>query len=196
MLDTDFRLLNKDELTELFEHDMRRDFPDDELKPLPRLLELTDRGLYETYGLFKDGQLLAYALYWKAGDDPYVMLDYFAVMPESRNHGTGSEMLKMMLDHFCVGGRGIFGEVETPNTGIPEVDDLRRRRLGFYHRAGLREISYRTKVYGVPYIVLAYGPEIADEELLETHKRLYHTAFDNEAYARQCFIPYTGDDRQ
>ena len=103
MRDTQFRLLSPEELERLFHSHMKRDFPPDELKPLSRLLELMARGEYEPYGLFREGELAAYALYWKAGEDPYVMLDYFAVLPEGRNQGTGSELLGRMLDQFCQG---------------------------------------------------------------------------------------------
>lgn len=190
MSDTQFRPLTPEELKELYEAHMRRDFPPDELKPLDRLLALMERGEYEPYGLFRGDALLAYALYWKAGEDPYVMLDYFAVLPEGRNRGTGSALLRQMLDRFCRDGRGVFGEVEVPNTGDGEVDALRRRRLGFYARAGLRTIDYRTKVFGVPYLVLAYGPDISDSALMETHRKLYHSAFPNpELYEKNVFIP-------
>ncbi|MFR1052210.1 MAG: GNAT family N-acetyltransferase [Lachnospirales bacterium] len=190
MSDTQFRPLTEEELKELYETHMKRDFPPDELKPLSRLLTLMGQGDYEPYGFFQEGELLAYALYWKAGEDPYVMLDYFAVLPEGRNQGTGSALLRQMLDRFCQGGRGVFGEVEIPNTGDEEVDALRRRRLGFYDRAGFRKINYYTKVFGVPYIVLAYGPDISDDALLDTHRKLYHSAFpDPKIYENNVFIP-------
>ena len=189
MRDTQFRLLSPEELERLFHSHMKRDFPPDELKPLSRLLELMARGEYEPYGLFREGELAAYALYWKAGEDPYVMLDYFAVLPEGRNQGTGSELQGRMLDQFCQGGHGVFGEVEIPDTGDEEVDALRRRRLGFYRRAGLREMGYRTQVFGVPYIVLAYGPDISDEALMVTHRKLYHSAFPDHIYEKQVFVP-------
>lgn len=190
MSDRQFRLLSVPELEELYTRHMERDFPPDELKPLSRLKELMAAGLYEPYGLFEDGALKAYALYWRAGRDPYVMLDYFAVLPEGRNSGVGSVLLGEMLERFCRNGGGVFGEVEIPDTGDEAVDSLRRRRLGFYARAGLRQIGYRTKVLGVPYIVLAYGPEIPDEALMETHRKLYHSAFPDDVYAREVFIPY------
>lgn len=190
MSDPQFRLLRPEELERLYHAHMKRDFPPAELKPLSRLLAMTQRGIYEPYGLFQEGELLAYALYWKAGADPYVMLDYFAVLPEGRNQGTGSALLRDMLDRFCGEDRGVFGEVEIPDTGDEEVDALRRRRLGFYARAGLREMGYHSKVFGVPYIVLAYGPEIADEALMETHRKLYHSAFPDHIYEKQVFVPY------
>jgi len=184
-----FRLLTPEEFAQLYERDMKRDFPPDELKPFSRLRKLTDKGLYEPYGLFRDGKLLSYALYWRAGEDPYVMLDYFAVMPEARNGGVGSALLRDMLSRFCQNGGGVFGEVEVPNTGDEAVDDLRRRRLGFYARAGLRRMDYTTKVFGVPYLVLAYGPEIPEEELMETHRKLYHSVFSDAVYAEKVIIP-------
>lgn len=191
MAERTFRLLTRDELGRVFEEHMKRDFPADELKPLSRLYSLMDRGEYDPYALFEDGELLAYALYWRYQDHPYVMLDYFAVVPERRNGGTGSQLLREMLDRFCQNGGGVFGEVEIPETGDEAVDALRRRRLGFYARAGLRQMGYRTKVFGVPYITLAYGPEVSDEELMVTHEGLYRSVFqEKEKYEANVFIPF------
>lgn len=186
-----FRLLEREELIALYNEHMTRDFPKAELKPLAGILGLLDRNQYLPYGLFQDEDLLSYALFWQTGaDDHYMMLDYFAVLPEGRNLGTGGTLLHEMLETFCSDGRGIFGEVEIPDTGDDEVDALRRRRLGFYHRAGLREMDFHTKVWGVPYIVLAYGPEISSQALMETTRKLYHNVFSDAIYQREVFIPW------
>ncbi|WP_251448980.1 GNAT family N-acetyltransferase [Vermiculatibacterium agrestimuris] len=188
-----FLMLSEEELERLYEVHMRRDFPADELKPLSALLAMMGRGEYEPYGLFQDGELLAYALYWRAPGERYVMLDYFAVMPEIRNQGTGSELLRDMLERFCKDGGGVFGEVEIPETGDETVDTLRRRRLGFYARAGLRQMGFRTCIFGVPYLVLAYGPKISDEALMEVTRKLYREAFpDKSFYAKHVIIPWEG----
>jgi ribosomal protein S18 acetylase RimI-like enzyme len=189
MSDRQIRLLTGEELKALHGEHMVRDFPPDELKPLPRLLELMETGNYIPYGLFQDGELAAYALYWRAGEDPYVMLDYFAVLPQLRNGGVGSAFLQEMLEQFCQNGGGVFGEVEAPVSGDPETDALRRRRLGFYDRAGLRKMGYTSRIFGVPYVVLAYGPEISDEALMETHRALYRSVFSDEMYEKNVFIP-------
>lgn len=185
----EFRLLTAQEMAWVHENHMKRDFPPAELKPLSRLQKMLEDGLYAPYALFQDGELVAYAFYWMAGD-PYVMLDYFAVVPERRNAGTGGQLLREMLDRFCVDGHGVFGEVEIPNTGIPEVDDLRQRRLNFYLRAGLRKMGFTTKIFGVPYIVLSYGPEISDEELIQVNRRVYGSAIPKEKYDKSIFIPW------
>ncbi len=191
-----FRLLSKEELVVLYGLHMKRDFPADELKPLRRLLTMMEEGRYEPYGLFEDGRLVAYALYWRVPGEGYVMLDYFAVLPEGRNRGTGSALLRDMLERFCRNGGGVFGEVEIPNTGDEAVDQLRRRRLGFYARAGLRRMGFQTKVFGVPFVVLSYGPEISDEALMEVARKLYRSGFpEEEIYEKNVFIPYESEVR-
>lgn len=196
MDNTIFRLLTGEELTDLFEHHMKRDFPPAELKPLKALQALTEQGFYQSYGLFDpEERLMAYALYWTAGPEHnYVMLDYFAVLPHLRNAGTGSALLEDMLRRFCVGGKGVFGEVEIPDTGDEAVDALRRRRLGFYARAGLRQMGYTTKIFTVPFLVLAYGPDISDNDLMDTHRAIYRTLRTGADYDNNIFIPYPPED--
>ncbi len=188
-----FRLLDKREVRSLYTAYMREDFPPDELKPLAVLLSLMERGIYEPYALFEDGQVVAYAFYWKTEEDrPYVMLDYFAVVPRERNKGRGSALLREMLERFCQGGKGVFGEVEVPDTGDEAVDDLRRRRIGFYKRSGMRVLDFKTKCFGVPFHVIAYGPEIPDGELMEIDRAIYRTACaDEAAFKKNIFIPWS-----
>lgn len=196
MDNTVFRLLTDEELSDLYQNHMKRDFPAAELKPLKALQTLTAQGFYQSYGLFDaDGALMAYALYWTAGPEhDYVMLDYFAVLPHLRNAGTGSALLADMLRRFCVDGKGVFGEVEIPDTGDEAVDDLRRRRLGFYARAGLRQMGYTTKIFTVPFLVLAYGPDISDDDLMDTHRAIYRTLRTGADYDKNIFIPYPLED--
>ena len=196
MDNTVFRLLTDEELSDLYQNHMKRDFPAAELKPLKALQTLTAQGFYQSYGLFDaDGALMAYALYWTAGPEhDYVMLDYFAVLPHLRNAGTGSALLADMLRRFCVDGKGVFGEVEIPDTGDEAVDDLRRRRLGFYARAGLRQMGYTTKLFTVPFLVLASGPDISDDDLMDTHRAIYRTLRTGADYDKNIFIPYPLED--
>lgn len=196
MAENTFRPLAAGELAELYEVHMKRDFPKAELKPLKALQALTEQGLYQSYGLFDhSGGLMAYALYWSAGPEhDYVLLDYFAVLPHLRNAGVGGKLLGDMLCRFCVDGRGVFGEVEIPDTGDEAIDDLRRRRLGFYARAGLRQMGYTAKIFTVPFLVLAYGPDISDDDLMDTHRAIYRTLRTGPDFDKNVFIPYPMED--
>jgi len=185
----EFRILTDEELEQVYTEHMKRDFPPAELKSLNSIRRMIAAGIYEPYALFQEGKVVSYAFYWQAGD-PYVLLDYFAVVPEKRNSGTGSALLREMLERFCVDGRGVFGEVEIPDTGESAVDDLRRRRIGFYERAGLQRREFRTKIFTVPYIMLSYGPEISDEALMEVDRKIYRTAVSGAAYEKNVIIPW------
>lgn len=187
-----FRLLSREELEQVYRVHMTRDFPPEERKPLSRIQALTERGFYKPYGLFDEGgELLAYAFYCGTGeDDPYVMLDYLAVTEGRRNQGTGSAFLREMLDRSCADGRGVFGEAECPDTGDEETDALRRRRLGFYDRCGLRRAGFTERAFGVHYVVLLYGPDISDEDLMDISRRIYRVMVPDEAvYRANIVIP-------
>lgn len=188
-MDSEFRLLTDEELIQVYHEHMERDFPPDELKPLSRLQKMRASGNYDPYALFRDGEVVGYAFYWKT-EEPYVLLDYFAVTPKERNKGTGGALLRDMLERFCVDGRGVFCEAEVPNTGDAEVDALRTRRVNFYLRNGMRQAGFHTKVFGVPYTVLFHGPEISDEALMETDRRVYHSGIPQDMYEKNIFIPW------
>lgn len=194
-MDGEFRLLTAQELAWVHENHMKRDFPPAELKPLSLLQKMCNDGRYQPYALFQGGELVAYAFYWSAGE-AYVLLDYFAVVPQYRNKGMGGRLLREMLDRFCVDGQGVFGEVEMPNTDIAEVDELRQRRLNFYLRTGMRKMGYTTKIFSVPYIVISYGPEISDEELMEINRRIYRSSLSKAMYEKNIFIPWSGEGRE
>ena len=190
MIQSEFRLLTKQELTGVYREHMKKDFPPNELKALAWILRLTKAGAYEPYGLFRDGELISYAFYWRVEGETYVMLDYFAVVAKYRNQGVGSRLLKEMLERFCTErGLGVFGEVEAPISGDCEVDDLRRRRLGFYDRAGFRRMGFRTRVFDVTYDIIDYGPPVTDEELIEVNRKIYHSIVPKKMYEKKVFIP-------
>ncbi len=72
------------------------------------------------------------------------------------------------------------------------MDDLRRRRIGFYKRAGMRVLGFKTKCFGVPFHVIAYGPEIPDGELMEIDRAIYRTACIDEAdFQKNIHIPWS-----
>ena len=66
-------------------------------------------------------------------------LVYFAVVPEARNHGAGSELLRWVLSKRD--GRRLFIDAEDPEPGAP-ADDIRVRRLGFYKRNGFTSCGF------------------------------------------------------
>ena len=183
------------EIEVIYNHYMKTDFPEAELKPLETIQAMTEAGFYEPYGLYEEGVLRGYA-FFVAGPE-YCLMDYYAVLPEDRNSGFGSRFMKMIHRHFRE-KKGVFFEVERPDEA-PGMDErnTRERRVKFYRKNGLRDTEIRSRVFGVGYQIM-YLPcqeNVPDPELKPELNRLYHKMFPTEVYRRQVrfedSIPYT-----
>ena len=135
------RCLTEAELDEIYDTDLARDFPPEELRPKAAALEIMRRGAYRPWGVFLPeselpgaaplARLAAYLLIACPLETGPVLLDYFAVRPLGRNKGLGTRLLAQLAEKE---GRPIFIESELPE--IAPDAALARRRIGFYHRCG------------------------------------------------------------
>ena len=82
-------------------------------------------------GAVEDGKLLADVFLWETEDFCY--LEHFAVQPDLRGRGTGSTLLRQLLQRE----KPLILEIEPPE------DELTCRRKRFYERNGLRAQPYR-----------------------------------------------------
>ena len=181
----ELKLLNKEELARLFEEEMVIDFPKSELKPLSAMYRLMDLGLYEPLRVLQDGQPVGYALAWLPAGRQGALLDYFGVSRDKRDAGLGSAVLAMLVERYGC----IFGEVEAPVDPDPEVNELRRRRIGFYLRNGLRQLDYDCALFGVHYNCLYLGPETDDRKIETMHRAVYSDYYSSEHFARFVQLP-------
>ena len=84
-----WRLLTAEELTKVYLDEMRRDFPQSELKPLSMILNSEAAGTAHTWGIYDGDALAAYLLMVRPVGCAMSQLDYFAVLPRYRASGTG-----------------------------------------------------------------------------------------------------------
>ena len=181
--------LGEEGLTRLYQKEMTRDFPPQELKPLKAMLELMAQGRYQALGLYEGEELLGYALVWREPGVPFVLLDYLGTLPGVRNRGLGGQLLDL-LAHYYREERGIFGEAESDEGGADADRELRRRRLGFYLSHGFRYGGYDCALFGVHYQTLIRGREaVTPEELLKVHRSFYQNRFPAHIYKRFVQLP-------
>lgn len=121
------RKISVEELRELYQRELCFDFPPEELKPLSSMERLMADGRYDPMVMEDQGEALGYALVWLDCDRRYALLDHLGVLRGKRNGGLGSELLTLLGEHYPE----LFGEAEAPDSGDPEEDQLRARRLGF-----------------------------------------------------------------
>ena len=72
----ELRLLTKEQMGEIYETYMVRDFPRAELPPLWMLMERMDRGIYDCLGLYEEGELKAYGNLVKNRETGFLLLDF------------------------------------------------------------------------------------------------------------------------
>lgn len=182
-----WRLLTPAEMADVYENQMRRDFPPEELKPLAAILELMARGICRGFGVFElpegaEGEssealgvsdnftgsrhpaqtppaaLAAYLLVVRPAPCRAALLDYFAVLPAYRARGLGARLLEGLRARMA-DTDGVLIESEWPARAADPA--MARRRLGFYARAGAADTGWHNRAYGGYFnvLLLPCGPQ-------------------------------------
>lgn len=181
----ELKLLNKEELCQLYEDELVFDFPKSELKPVRAMLRLIDMGIYEPLLVTENGEAIGYAMVWLPESRQGALLEYFGVLRGKRNGGLGTRILAALVQRY---GQ-IFGEVEAPVSDDPEENDLRQRRIGFYLRNGLRKLDYDCALFGVHFHCLYMGPETDDRKIEQLHRGVYAAYFSPEHMEKYIQFP-------
>lgn len=180
------KLLDKQELTDLYQNEMVFDFPKAELKPLRAMLRLMDMGQYVPLLITDDeGSPLGYAMLWLPRARNGALLEYLGVLRGKRNGGLGTQILPLLAERY---GQ-LFGEAEAPTSDDPAENDLRQRRIAFYERNGFRVLDYECALFGVHFNCLYRGPETDDRKVESLHRSVYADYFSPEHMARYIQLP-------
>jgi GNAT superfamily N-acetyltransferase len=143
-------------------------FPEAERKPFSRIEETCAKGAGEMLALTEGDTFLGLAttVFW----EDLVLLDYFAVEPDCRGTGIGSQALALLRQRYA--GRRFFLEIETPR--LPSDNHAQReRRKGFYLRNGLKETGITVMLVGVEMELLTDGSDLTYPE----YRALYQNVF-------------------
>ncbi len=181
------RSLRGEQIDQLYQEHLCRDFPPDERKPLAQIHRAVDRGIYRVVGFYLEDTLCGYALLSVLPGRRFGFLDYFAVVPQMRGGGIGGQLLadlrRQMADL-----QGIFFEVEQPQSA-PDPQQA-GRRIRFYQRGGCRYTGVYTRLFGVNYYIL-YLPcagDADDETLLVEVEASYRAMVDPALYDQKVAI--------
>ena len=183
--------LSGERLRRVYHTYIKRDFPRSERRPLSSIESLCQTGRYDTWGVYEEDELLAYAFVWRTEEGHCALLDYLAVCPESRGQGRGAQVLALLKRKYgpeCP----LLVEAEAPAECLsPEEDRQRRRRLAFYQREGFRLLNYQVLIFGVRYAMMIWPASCALEpETLQTaHRGLYKSHMPLFLFRRMIHIP-------
>ena len=178
-------LLNKEQLTKLYNEELVFDFPKAELKPLWAMHRLMDMGQYDPLLVSENGEALGYAMVWLPRERNGALLEYLGVLRGKRNGGLGAQILTLLAERYSQ----LFGEAEAPSSDDPAENDLRRRRLGFYQRNGFRILDYECALFGVHFNCLYRGFETDDRKVEKLHRSVYADYFTPAHMERFIQLP-------
>ena len=186
----ELKTLDREGLERLYHEELERVFSDSERRPLGAMLRLLEMGRYEALLAIEEGEPIGYAMLWLSEAPDSALLEYLGVLRGKRNGGAGSQILTLLGERY----QQLFGEAEAPDTGDPEEDDLRRRRIGFYLRNGFRVLDYMCALFGVRFHCLCRGPELDDRKVQELHRRVYSDYFSQDHMERYIQLPLAPDE--
>lgn len=142
-------------------------FPASERKRLSVIRRMRRRGAMEVLSV-RGGQSEFLALAMTMLCDDLALLDYFAVVPESRGTGVGGQALELLKERYS--GRRFFLEIEDIDFARDDGERLlRRRRKSFYLKNGMKETGIKTVIFGQHMELLSDGCSVSEEE----YRRIY-----------------------
>lgn len=152
------RKLNLTQIKDLHTQCMKRDFPKNELRPYSMIKKLYKNNKYVVYGAFNDEVLLGYSCIMMSDSENCLLLDYFAVQPQLRGSGMGSEFFNLliaMLKKEHSNKAIIIIECENPEVSVNLSEkNIRERRIRFYTRNGAKVTNSYWHAFGVDYSLL------------------------------------------
>lgn len=180
------RMPTLEQLRTVYDADLKKSFPPEELRPLRSMETQWKDGGYRPWCLFDDDDIVGECFLW-LGEPGWAILDYLCVSPRFRNAGLGARMLELLQEKEP--NLRIMGESEAPEHA-PDPE-LARRRLDFYIRNGVKIAGYDTDIFGAHYKTLYWSnQELSDEELIRQHRLIYQRCVSPEKYAKYVHIPW------
>jgi GNAT superfamily N-acetyltransferase len=175
--------LNRNQIEYIYRTYMVFDFPKDELKPLPMLLRMVEEGLCTYYALYEGGEVLSY--FCLCVKDGFALVDYFAVNPNYRGQGIGTETLKYLKEK--AGSNLIIIECEDVYATSDSAErHTRRKRVAFYTRSGFVRTGIKAKLFGVDYILLCFPDR--GEQVKFGYETVYRAMLGEEMYNKNMML--------
>lgn len=157
--------LNATEIKSLHTKSMKRDFPQNELRPYSAMKRLLKKNEYGVYRAYSNGEPVGYFAVLSTGGN-VILLDYFAVEYGMRSRGIGSKLFQafaQIISKDYPNADAVVIECEAPYVAEnPDEKKLRERRIGFYLKNGVVMTEHYWKAFGVEYNLLALPVKGAD----------------------------------
>lgn len=171
-----YNILEKSRFDEVYKI-MEDNFPPDERRTYEGQKSLMDEDNYCVYTVEENGVVIAFFAVWFL--DGFVFAEHLAVDKKYHNGGTGTKLIKRVLDSLDV---PMVLEIELENSW-----DMAKRRAGFYRRLGfnINGYDYAQPSYGegksaIPMHLVSYPEPLEKDEFEKYKKAIYKEIYKLE----------------
>lgn len=148
-------------------------FPDNERREWKEMQQLLVHPLFKVFRITENNTLIGLITFWKWPD--LLFIEHFALSLEARGKGTGSLILKKIID---TNPSTIIVEVEEPFT------EQASRRIAFYQRLGfiLCPQEYHQPPYSpgnqmIKMLIMSYPEQLNDMKFTILKKQIYKDVY-------------------
>lgn len=186
------RLLDIEEIKEIYNEHIVTDFPASEVKPLKQMLEKRENDQYFVYGMYENredscgrkyDELAGYAYFINCRNQDVYLLDYLAIVKDKRSKHLGSGFLQQLKKLAKDDGKLLVLEVENPDYADEgPARDYMLKRIGFYRKNGMNLSDTSCYFLENEYRIFYAGDEIEDKSQLDKIMDIVYRDFFGDAF--------------
>lgn len=162
-------------------------FPEDERKPIKLIEKCHQEGYTKMIKIVNQGNFVGFMILYRVKENGYVILDYFAILPEFQGKGFGTKALQLLIEQEKK-NNGIFIEIEKVGLGKDKKENrLRKRRQNFYENLGFKKLNFDLLLFDVIYMPYLFSNVEMEEEV--TSKEIfdiYQTILGKQRMEQNC----------
>lgn len=164
-------------------------FPKDERKSLELLHSSYERHYTRIIEILYKNEKVGFMILNKVKDKGYVILDYFAILPQYRNNKFGTKALQILIGQERENS-GIFIEIEKVGLGKDKEENLlREKRRKFYEKIGFKKLNFDLFLFDVIFTPYLFSNIKEDEDMIINEVlNIYESVSGKEQINQNCKI--------
>jgi len=179
------------EFKEIIYPEYKEIFPKSERKSYKTIEKSFNNGITEIFEIIVDNKFVGFFITNFLKNNPYIQMDYFAILPQYQNKGYGTNAIKQ-LQEIYKNYDGIFIEIEKVGNGKNEKENnIRERRAKFYEKLGFLKLGFDLELYKVifnAYMLPCKTTIFEDKEVINKIFEIYYSFFGEKVIRKNCKV--------